>query len=51
MWKSQIGVGGQHQANADDDWDTDPDYVVGVTLEFLELERRRVNGDGACIAE
>jgi hypothetical protein len=28
MWKSQIGTANALQSKADDDWDTDPDFLV-----------------------
>ena len=35
MWKSQLGTATANlQAKTDDDWDTDPDFVVGEEVHY-----------------
>lgn len=54
MWKASIGVSGGGKGPiekpADDDWETDPDFVNDVTEQEQRWGSKTVDGSGRSVA-
>ncbi len=46
MWKASVGVPFNVSDSADDDWETDPDFINDVTEEEQRWGSRTVPGSG-----
>lgn len=46
MWKSTIGAKLDISENADDDWETDPDFINDVTEEEQRWGSKTIPGSG-----